>query len=158
MHGKGLDKYDNVRIGLNSRLDTIQAAVLLEKIEALPSELQRRSEIAQLYDKGLSGICQTPLVPHGYSSAWAQYTIRSGRRDRFIDILRGNDIPAFIYYGKCMHQQSAFSYLDFADTDFETAENAASQVVSLPMHPYLHDEEVSDIVSLLASQAVDSEV
>lgn len=137
VHGKGSDKYDNVRIGMNSRLDTIQAAILLEKLEIFPSELIARNEIAQIYNLKYENYYHTPKVSEGFYSSWAQYTVRSPFRDKEMLDLQSQGIPTMIYYKKCMHQQPAFSYLGYREGDFPIAENLAKTVFSLPMHPYL---------------------
>ncbi|ENM3878829.1 DegT/DnrJ/EryC1/StrS family aminotransferase [Vibrio cholerae] len=137
IHGKGLDKYDNVRIGLNSRLDTIQAAILLEKLEAFPKELIHRNHVANEYNDKLKGKFITPITPEGYTSSWAQYTVRSEDRDLAIAEYKKLNIPTMIYYRTCMHQQTAFASLGYKTGDFPIAEMLSSQVFSLPMHGYL---------------------
>ena len=137
VHGKGKDKYDNVRIGMNSRLDTIQAAILLEKLAEFPAELINRNKAADNYEKTLSSKYQTPQVPTGYVSSWAQYTLISTSRDADMAAYKEQGIPTMIYYGTCMHEQSAFSELGYQAGDFPIAEKLAKSVFSLPMHPYL---------------------
>ncbi len=137
VHGKGTDKYDNVRIGMNSRLDTIQAAVLLEKLAEFPTELEARNRAADKYNEELKGKYKTPQVPVGYVSSWAQYTLVSDDRDAEMAKYKERGIPTVIYYGTCMHQQTAFKHLGHTDSDFPVASRLAKQVFSLPMHPYL---------------------
>ncbi|WP_335909121.1 DegT/DnrJ/EryC1/StrS family aminotransferase [Shewanella indica] len=137
VHGKGKDKYDNVRIGMNSRLDTIQAAILLEKLAEFPTELINRNKAADNYEKTLSSKYQTPQVPTGYVSSWAQYTLVSTSRDADMAAYKEQGIPTMIYYGTCMHEQTAFSLLGYQAGDFPIAEKLAKSVFSLPMHPYL---------------------
>ncbi|MEL4427501.1 DegT/DnrJ/EryC1/StrS family aminotransferase [Shewanella indica] len=137
VHGKGSDKYDNVRIGMNSRLDTIQAAILLEKLAEFPTELINRNKAADNYERTLAGKYKTPQVPEGYISSWAQYTLVSDNRDVEMVKYKEQGIPTMIYYGTCMHQQTVFSYLDYSDANFPVASTLAEQVFSLPMHPYL---------------------
>ena len=137
VHGKGTDKYDNVRLGMNSRLDTIQAAILLEKLAEFPQELINRNKAADNYEKTLSSKYKTPQVPEGYVSSWAQYTLVSDNRDAEMANYKEQGIPTMIYYGTCMHQQTAFKKLDYLDTDFPVASGLCKQVFSLPMHPYL---------------------
>jgi dTDP-4-amino-4,6-dideoxygalactose transaminase len=137
VHGKGKDKYDNVRIGMNSRLDTIQAAVLLEKLAAFPQELINRNKAAQKYTAELRGMYKTPVVPEGYVSSWAQYTLTSAERDADMAKYKAQGIPTMVYYGTCMHQQTAFKALGYQEGDFPTAEKLARSVFSLPMHGYL---------------------
>lgn len=142
VHGKGKDKYDNIRIGMNSRLDTIQAAVLLEKLAEFPTELINRNKAADSYEKTLSDIYQTPKVPKGYVSSWAQYTLVSANRDADMAAYKEQGIPTMIYYGTCMHEQTAFNKLGYQAGDFPIAEKLAKSVFSLPMHPYLTEANV----------------
>ena len=137
MHGKGKDKYHNVRVGMNSRLDTIQAAVLLEKLEVFPEELKSRNEVAEFYTKKFSHRFKTPMVPDGYYSSWAQYTVTADYRDAETARIHDKGVPTMIYYSTCMHQQPAFKYLKYEEGDFPVAEKLARTVFSLPMHGYL---------------------
>ena len=137
VHGKGTDKYDNVRIGMNSRLDTIQAAILLEKLAEFPVELQARNKVAEKYTSELKGTYKTPHVPEGYLSSWAQYTLVAENRDAEMAKYKEQGIPTMVYYGTCMHQQTAFKELGYTDQDFPIASRLCKQVFSLPMHPYL---------------------
>ncbi|UJF25332.1 DegT/DnrJ/EryC1/StrS family aminotransferase [Suttonella sp. R2A3] len=141
VHGKGQDKYDNVRIGVNSRLDTIQAAILLEKLAAFPQELKNRNALADFYQKYLSERFNTPLVPTGYVSSWAQYTLVAENRDHHMAKLKEKGVPSMVYYGTCMHQQTAFKDLGYKQGDFPVAEQLAKTVFSLPMHPYMDEEQ-----------------
>ncbi|MFA0110268.1 DegT/DnrJ/EryC1/StrS family aminotransferase [Vibrio breoganii] len=137
VHGKGTDKYDNVRIGVNSRLDTIQAAILLEKLAEFPAELKARNEAAERYTEELKGIYKTPVVPEGYESSWAQYTLQSERRDAVMAEYKEKGIPTMVYYRTCMHQQTAFKYLTKSNSSYSNSEKLAESVFSLPMHGYL---------------------
>lgn len=137
VHGKGKDKYDNIRIGMNSRLDTIQAAILLEKLVEFPTELVNRNKAADNYEKTLSDKYQTPQVPTGYVSSWAQYTLVSANRDADMLAYRERAIPTMIYYGTCMHLQTAFNHLGYKLGDFAVAEKLSKSVFSLPMHGYI---------------------
>ncbi|WP_413732610.1 MULTISPECIES: DegT/DnrJ/EryC1/StrS family aminotransferase [unclassified Shewanella] len=137
VHGKGNDKYDNVRIGMNSRLDTIQAAILLEKLKQFPTELNARNLSAQKYTSELKNSYKTPKIPEGYLSSWAQYTIQVDNRDDVISSYKKQGVPTMVYYATCMHQQTAFNYLGYAENDFPVAERLAKMVLSLPMHGYL---------------------
>lgn len=137
VHGKGKDKYDNIRIGMNSRLDTIQAAVLLEKLSAFPHELINRNRAAEKYTQELKETYKTPTVPDGYVSSWAQYTLVSDCRDSVMAEYAAKGIPTMVYYGTCMHQQTAFLELGYKVGDFPVAERLAKSVFSLPMHGYL---------------------
>ncbi len=136
-HGKGKDKYDNVRIGTNSRLDTLQAAILLEKLAEFPIELEARNIAAEKYNQDLCQKIITPSIPENYVSSWAQYTARSTQRDEYIKEFQSQGIPIMVYYRTCMHQQTAFTSLGYENGDFPTAEKLANQVFSLPMHGYL---------------------
>lgn len=137
VHGKGKDKYDNVRIGMNSRLDTIQAAILLEKLKEFPVELVNRNKAAENYTLELKGNYKTPIVPDGYLSSWAQYTLVSTDRKIEMEKFKKQGIPTMIYYRTCMHNQTAFDYLGYKKGDFPIAECLARSVFSLPMHGYL---------------------
>ena len=143
VHGKGSDKYDNVRIGMNSRLDTIQAAILLEKLAAFPDELRQRNRAAKNYETALSGRYQTPVTPDGYLSSWAQYTLVDENRDAIMADYKTKGVPTVIYYGTCMHQQTAFKDLGYSDTEFPVASRLARQVFSLPMHGYLEVDQLT---------------
>ena len=138
VHGKGSDKYDNVRIGMNSRLDTIQAAILLEKLAAFPEELLQRNIAAEHYHKSLPAHFKTPIVPEGYLSSWAQYTIVAEDRDAEMKKYQEQGIPTMIYYGTCMHQQTAFAKLGYTNSELPIASALCKQVFSLPMHGYLN--------------------
>jgi dTDP-4-amino-4,6-dideoxygalactose transaminase len=137
VHGKGSDKYDNVRIGMNSRLDTIQAAILIEKLNEFPVEVKARNLAAEKYTEKLNSKFKTPYVPEGYVSSWAQYTLQSENRNQAMEEYKAQGIPTVVYYGKCMHQQTAFADLNHESGDFPIAEKLSKQVFSLPMHPYL---------------------
>ena len=137
VHGKGANKYDNVRVGMNSRLDTLQAAILLEKLMIFPDELVKRNLAADSYEADLGDLYKTPVVPSGYYSSWAQYTLQVKDRHAEIQKFKERGIPTAIYYQTCMHQQSAFKHLNYSDQDFPVASHLANHVLSLPMHPYL---------------------
>ncbi|BBM65862.1 aminotransferase DegT [Vibrio alfacsensis] len=137
IHGKGLDKYDNVRIGVNSRLDTIQAAVLLEKLAEFPVELEARNRLADEYATQYASQFIVPVLPQGYISSWAQYTVRSDNRDASIQDFKDQGLPTMVYYRTCMHQQTAFVHLGYKVGDFPVAEKLSNEVFSLPMHGYI---------------------
>jgi dTDP-4-amino-4,6-dideoxygalactose transaminase len=151
VHGKGKDKYDNVRIGMNSRLDTIQAAILIEKLAEFPQELINRNKSAALYSETLKLTVKTPTLPQGYVSSWAQYTLVDNFRDEMISKLKKQDIPSVVYYGTCMHQQTAFSSGYSKVFTYPIAEKLANTVFSLPMHPYLSSSEVSFVTDSILS-------
>lgn len=145
VHGEGAHKYENVRIGLNSRLDTIQAAILIEKLKIFPEELERRGTIAQRYSKTLahSNRIRVPRVIDGASSTWAQYTIQVPDRDRLQSDLKAKGIPSAIYYPIPLSQQKAYSA--FPTAPVPVSERLSRTVISLPMHPYL-DEATQDFI------------
>lgn len=148
VHGRGTDKYDNVRLGLNSRLDTLQAAVLQVKLRHFDDELQAVNRVASKYTQLLKGKIHAPVVPEGYTSSWAQYTIQTESRDALQARLKAVSIPSMIYYPRTMSQQTAFVGLD-KWTLCPTAEQLSRTVLSLPMHPYLTDEEIEFIASTI---------
>ena len=143
VHGKGTDKYDNVRVGLNSRLDTLQAAILREKLRILDEEIEARERIAQRYTALLNGAVETPAVPNSTRSAWAQYTIMTDGRDALQASLKAEGIPTAIYYAKPLHRQPAYAHGLTPREGLPATERAAARVLSLPMHPYL-GETVQD--------------
>ena len=147
IHGKGTDKYDNVRLGLNSRLDTLQAAVLQVKMNHFDAELLTVNHAADKCSELLSGKVKTPVVPDGFYSSWAQYTIQVDNRDEVQARLKAAGIPSMVYYPRTMSQQTAFNYLN--QRPCPTAEKLTTTVLSLPMHPYLTDEEIVTIASLI---------
>ena len=150
IHGKGKDKYDNVRLGLNSRLDTLQAAVLQVKMRHFDDELKAVNHVAERYTELLSGKVKTPIVPKGCISSWAQYTIQVENRDEIQARLKDAGIPSMVYYPRTMSQQTAFEYLNQPPSP--VAERLSKTVLSLPMHPYLTDEEIATVASLIINQ------
>ncbi len=151
VHGKGNDKYDNVRIGMNSRLDTIQAAILLEKLVEFPQELINRNKISGQYEKMLGVEFLTPQVPEGYLSSWAQYTLVKKNREDILARCKVQDVPVMIYYSKCVHQQAAFSNLGYIQGGFPVAEKLSKQVFSLPMSGYLSIEQVNKVIKYITT-------
>jgi dTDP-4-amino-4,6-dideoxygalactose transaminase len=145
VHGQGTDKYDNVRIGINGRLDTMQAAVLLEKLKIFPDEIAARDRIAKRYNELLRPMAIVPEVPRGLTSVWAQYTlrIRGFDRDAFQSDLKAAGIPTAVYYPKPLHRQTAYRAYPVAGNGLPVSDRLADEVISLPMHPYL-SEEVQD--------------
>jgi len=142
VHGQGSDKYDNVRIGLASRLDTIQAAVLSEKLKIFPDEIEARNAVARRYARGLGDVAIVPAAPDGLTSVWAQYTIRlaPGRRDALAAALRVQGIPTAIYYPIPLHKQGAYRSYPVSRSGLANSERLADEVISLPMHAYLEEE------------------
>ena len=139
MHGQGSDRYDNVRIGLASRLDTLQAAVLREKLKIFADEIEARNAVARRYSQGLGDVTTVPAVPAGMVSVWAQYTIRvaDGRRDMLGAALKPEGIPTAIYYPIPLHRQQAYKDYPVGDGGCAVSEKLAGEVISLPMHAYL---------------------
>ena len=154
-HGEGVDRYDNVRIGMNGRLDTIQAAILLEKLKIFPDEIDARDRVAARYNTLLGDAVTVPRVPAGYRSVWAQYTIRlpAGRRDPLAAALRAQGIPTAMYYPKPTHWQTAYRHYPVADGGLAVTERLAGEVISLPMHAYL-DEPTQDRVVAAVRRAL----
>ncbi|MET4519989.1 DegT/DnrJ/EryC1/StrS family aminotransferase [Bradyrhizobium sp. I1.7.5] len=147
VHGKGSDKYDNVRIGMNSRLDTLQAAVLIEKLSIFPSEIVARDLIAGRYTVALRGVVKTPLVPDGSFSVWAQYTIQVHQRERFASRMSQAGIPTAVYYPIPLHLQAGYRHFPTAPGGLRVSETLAREVISLPMHAYLDEEKQEQIVA-----------
>jgi UDP-2-acetamido-2-deoxy-ribo-hexuluronate aminotransferase len=136
-HGKGSHKYDNVRVGINGRLDTLQAAILLAKLEIFNDELKQRQEVARRYSEMLSDIVKVPHVPDGLRSAWAQYSVVSDKRAYLMNRLKEAGVPTAIYYPRPLHMQTAFSHLGYRQGEFPVSEYMSERIFSLPMHPYL---------------------
>ena len=145
IHGKGSDRYDNVRIGMNSRMDSIQAAVLLVKLKAFAEhELVDINKVSARYTEKLKGIVKTPIVPEGFYSSWAQYTLQVENkevRNGLQAALKALDIPTAIYYPIPMHRQTAFNYLNINDNLCPVSDQLADTVISLPIHPYLTEKD-----------------
>ena len=140
VHGQGSDKYDNVRLGLTARLDTVQAAILIEKLKIFEDEIAARNEVAERYARGLGNVVTVPRLAAGCTSVWAQYTIRLPEgtdRDGFAAALKAQGIPTAIYYPKSMHQQTAYRDFPVADGGLPVSERLSQDVISLPMHAYL---------------------
>ena len=156
VHGKGTDKYDNVRIGMNSRLDTIQAAILQVKLRAFDKEVECVNEAARHYTELLKDKVKTPVIPECFGSSWAQYTIQlptEAKRNALQAALKEAGIPSMIYYPKPMHQQTAFHnaqcIMHNAQLNCDVAERLCGTVLSLPMHPYIEPSDIESICSIL---------
>jgi dTDP-4-amino-4,6-dideoxygalactose transaminase len=150
VHGQGSDKYDNVRLGLTGRLDTVQAAVLLEKLKIFEDEIDARNEVAERYARGLGNVVTVPHLAGGCTSIWAQYTIRLPKgceRDGFAAALKAQGIPTAIYYPKSMHQQTAYRDFPVVDGGLPACERLSSDVISLPMHAYLDEATQERIIA-----------
>jgi dTDP-4-amino-4,6-dideoxygalactose transaminase len=144
-HGQGADRYDNVRVGMTGRLDTIQAAVLIEKLKIFPDEIAARERIAKRYNAKLADVVTAPLIANEHSCVWAQYTIRvpAARRDPLAAALRAQGIPTAMYYPTPSHRQTAYRHYPVADGGLAVTDRLACEVISLPMHAYL-DEATQD--------------
>lgn len=152
IHGKGSDKYDNVRIGMNSRLDTLQAAVLKVKLGVFQKELAVTDALAGKYAEGLRDCVKVPVIPEGYDSGWAQYSILlkdREERDRVQTYLKEHDVPSMIYYQRGMHQQTAFAQCCLYGETFPVTESVCSRVLSLPLSPYLTEEDQQKVIRLI---------
>jgi dTDP-4-amino-4,6-dideoxygalactose transaminase len=149
-HGQGSDRYDNVRLGLTARLDTMQAAILIEKLKIFDDEIAARNEVADRYTKGLADVVTVPKLADGCTSVWAQYTIRLPEgidRDGFAGALKAQGVPTAIYYPKSMHQQTAYRDFPVADNGLPVSERLSTDVISLPMHAYLDEPTQERIIA-----------
>ncbi len=156
VHGQGSDKYDNVRVGINGRLDTLQAAILIEKLAIFEDEIEERNVIASHYNQGLEDIVRTPKIFDTMTSTWAQYTILLNRtvdRGAILAALKEKGVPTAIYYPKPLHQQIAYKDYPSATLSLPVAEDYASRVLSLPMHPYLTRDDQDYIITALREVA-----
>ncbi len=154
VHGQGSGRYDNVRIGLNGRMDTLQAAILQPKLKILDEEIGLRQNVAEGYTQLLSDSFLTPKVLEGNISAWAQYTLLAdseAQRSQIVEGMKDAGIPIMVYYATPLHMQGAYSYLGYADTDVENALELSRRVFSLPMYPYLNKDEIVGICNRLKS-------
>lgn len=152
VHGKGEHKYDYQRIGMSSRLDTLQAAILCEKLAIFPDELQRRNAVADRYTSALSNILTTPHVPDGLVSSWAQYTVRPGNgqsRKTIMENLKTAGVPTAVYYPMPLHLQTAYKRFPTDPNGLPVSEDIASKVFSLPMHPYLSMQDQDKVINAL---------
>jgi len=148
IHGQGADKYENVRVGMNGRLDTMQAAVLIEKLKIFPDEIIARDRIARRYNEALRDVAIVPEVMEGATSVWAQYTLRVPGFDRgaFQAGLKDKGVPTAIYYPKPLHQQIAYRRHPVAGNGLPVSDRIAHEVISLPMHPYLDEETQNRVI------------
>src|SRR5215469_8697830 len=149
VHGQGADKYDNVRLGLTGRLDTMQAAILIEKLKIFEDEIAARNRVAERYARALGNVVTVPRLAPGCTSIWAQYTIRLPKgidRDGFAAALKAQGIPTAIYYPKSMHQQTAYRNFPVADGGLLVSERLSDDVISLPMHAYLDEPTQARII------------
>jgi dTDP-4-amino-4,6-dideoxygalactose transaminase len=154
VHGQGSDKYDNVRLGLTGRLDTIQAAILIEKLKIFEDEIAARNRVAERYAQGLGNVVTVPYVASNATSVWAQYTIRlpaGTDRNEFAAALKAQGIPTAIYYPKSMHQQTAYRNYPVADGGLAICEKLSDDVISLPMHAYIDEPMQERIIAAVRS-------
>ena len=152
VHGTGIDKYDNVRVGVNGRLDTLQAAILLPKLKIFSKEVEMRNKVADLYSDKLIQSFKLQYVPSGYISSWAQYSIlcqSSEHRDSLINKLNAEKIPNAIYYRIPLHLQKVYKELNYKEGDLQISEDVSSRIISLPMHPYLKSEEIDKVCNVI---------
>ncbi|MDA8134319.1 MAG: DegT/DnrJ/EryC1/StrS family aminotransferase [Desulfobacteraceae bacterium] len=148
-HGMGRHKYENIRIGINGRLDTLQAAILISKLKIFESELKKRETIARKYRERLDGLVRFQKIPHNFTSAWAQFSFLCRDRNSLISKLESQMIPTAVYYPKPLHLQAAFSKLNCKRGDFPVSETVSETILSIPMHPYLSDEETDYITETI---------
>jgi dTDP-4-amino-4,6-dideoxygalactose transaminase len=150
-HGQGQNKYDNVRIGMNGRLDTLQAAILLEKLRIFPEEIGARQRVAERYQEDLDDVARVPRTAADATSVWAQYTLRieNGSRDAVAGALHSRGVPTAIYYPKPLHQQSAYCRFPIAGAALPVAERLSREVLSLPIHPYLEPSTQALVIAAL---------
>jgi dTDP-4-amino-4,6-dideoxygalactose transaminase len=146
IHGQGTHKYDNVRIGLNGRLDTMQAAILLVKLEIFDAEVAARQEVVNRYSQGLQEVVRVPEVAPDCTSVWAQYSVLSDRRDELQQQLKTAGVPTAVYYPLPLHLQGAFAHMGHRAGDFPVSERAAERIFSLPLHPYLEEADQDRII------------
>jgi dTDP-4-amino-4,6-dideoxygalactose transaminase len=147
VHGQGAHKYDNVRVGINGRLDTLQAAVLLQKLSIFEEELDARDRVARRYAELLDGVATLPVVDPRARSAWAQFTVQLAHRDDVATALAERGVPTAVYYSRPLHQQPAYAEHPRAGSGLEVSEQLAGRVLSLPMHPYLDDGAVERVAA-----------
>lgn len=156
VHGKGSEKYDNVRVGMNSRLDTLQAAILLEKLAIYPDEIEKRQAAAERYDARLSELFETPFIPDGHQSVWAQYSVLCQTpelRAETMERARSAGVPTMIYYPRPLHEQTAYRDCPRDPQGLTVGETIARTVLCLPMHGYLSDADTDRVCAALGAQA-----
>ncbi|RBP51499.1 DegT/DnrJ/EryC1/StrS family aminotransferase [Arenicella xantha] len=155
VHGQGTtgDKYDNIRVGLNARMDTIQAAILLEKLKFYDHEIALRNQVANKYNELLKNAVVTPFIPEGQSSVWAQYSVQASNRDTIRQALDEKGIPTAVFYPTPIHRSTAYRHLGYPTNCFPISEQVSTRIFSLPMHPYLSDEQIETIATAVISVA-----
>lgn len=155
-HGQGTDRYDNIRIGINGRLDSIQAAVLLLKLDIFAEEISARNRIAARYSTALKEIATPPVVLENSISTWAQYTIRTPERAKLAEALKNDGIPTAIYYARPLHRQTAYSAYPVGKGGLPVTEKLSHDVISLPMHPYLDEDTQDRIINAVKNALTNS--
>jgi dTDP-4-amino-4,6-dideoxygalactose transaminase len=153
VHGQGTNKYDNIRVGINGRLDALMAAILLPKFEIFEEEVQLRQKVANRYTEHLKDVVKTPVVKDYNLSSWAQYSILHPERDRVIEGIKTDGIPVAIYYPKPLHLQDAFVDLGYKFGDFPVSEEMAAKIFSIPMHPYLSEKDQDLVIEAIRKHA-----
>jgi dTDP-4-amino-4,6-dideoxygalactose transaminase len=153
VHGQGVDKYDNVRIGINSRMDTLQAAILLEKLVLFPKEIEARQAVSRRYHEALKDVMSVPIISPESTSVWAQYTLAVDGRDVVLESLKNEKIPTAIYYPNPIHRQGPYSKYPIAPSGLPISESLAKKVFSLPIHPYL-DSDTQDRIILSVKRSL----
>lgn len=149
VHGQGENKYDNVRIGVNGRFDSIQAAVILAKLEIFEDELEKRAKVAAYYTNAFAGCLKTPHIPEGQISAWAQYTLVAESEEQkvaILDAMKSRGVPSAVYYPVPIHQSTAYENLGLSDCSLPVTEDLCKRVFSIPMHPYLTEEDMDCVI------------
>ena len=151
LHGKGSQKYDNVRIGMNSRLDTIQAAILKEKLAIFPGEVEARDRVAARYTEGLKGIARTPKLMDGATSVWAQYTLIVEDRDNIQAQCKEAGVPTVVYYPMALSQQTGYKHFPSVSGGTPVSDALSGKVLSLPMHPYLGEADQDRVIEVVGA-------
>lgn len=149
VHGKGFHKYENIRVGINGRLDTLQAAILMAKFEIFDEEIELRQGIADIYTQGLKNKVKTPVIKDHNISAWAQYSILHPDRENMMAKLKDQNIPTAIYYPLPLHLQKAFKKLNYREGDFPISEKVSKEIFSIPFHPYLERDSQEKIIRII---------
>ena len=152
IHGSGDDKYHNIKVGLNGRMDTLQAAILIEKLKIFDNEIVMRNKISKYYSKNITNKLTKPYLPKDYISSWAQYSLlasSSKERKNLMSKLGKSKVPSMIYYKIPLHLQKVFKFLNYRKGDFPVCEDLAQKIFSIPMHPYLSRENQDVIVEVL---------
>lgn len=152
-HGQGTNRYDHIRIGLNGRIDTIMAAILLPKVSIFDEEIELRQAVAKRYSENLKDVVKTPFIKDHNLSAWAQYSLLHPNRDAVINGLKEEGIPVAVYYPKPMHLQEAFAELGHQKGDFPVSDRISDEVFSVPMHPYLKEEDQDKVIEAIKKYA-----